>query len=117
MPGCIFEQRPRQESNLRSHAPEARALSTELRGLWPNYSTIVNDISFPLTIAIPTATLEQMIKVGGTWAMTQTPQFNNFTTQPLDALAQQPSQGQFALETEFDDIPESFTPNYCMQEI
>ena len=42
--------------------------------------------------------------------MTQTPQFNNFTTQPLDALAQQPSQGQFALETEFDDIPETFTP-------
>ena len=43
--------------------------------------------------------------------MTQTPQFNNFTTQPLDALAQQPSQEQIALETEFDDIPESFTPN------
>jgi len=52
-----------------------------------------------------------MIKVGGTWAMAQTPQYNNFTTQPLDALAQQPSQEQMALETEFDDIPESFTPN------
>ena len=104
-------KRPRQDLNLRPFAPEASALSTELRGLWPNYSTIVNDTSFPLTIAIPTATLEQMIKVGGTWAMTQTPQFHNFTTQPLDALAQHPSQEQFALETEFDDIPETFTPN------
>ena len=52
-----------------------------------------------------------MIKVGGTWAMTQTPQFDSFVTQPLDALAQQQSpQGQFASETEFDDIPETFTP-------
>jgi competence protein ComEA len=43
--------------------------------------------------------------------MTQTPQFNSFTTQPLDALAQQqPSQGQIVSETEFSDIPESITP-------
>ena len=42
--------------------------------------------------------------------MTQTPQFNNFTTQPQDALAHQPSQGQIAFETEFDDISESFIP-------
>ena len=43
--------------------------------------------------------------------MSQTPQFNNFTTQPLDALAQQqPSQGQITPETEFGDTPESFTP-------
>ncbi len=43
--------------------------------------------------------------------MTQTPQFNNFTTQPLGALAQQqPSQGQITSETEFVDTPESFTP-------
>jgi len=43
--------------------------------------------------------------------MTQTPQFNNFTTQPLDALAQhQPPQGQIASETEFGDIPESSIP-------
>ena len=43
--------------------------------------------------------------------MTQTPQFNSFTTQPLDALAQQqPSQGQFVSETEFGDTSKSFTP-------
>ena len=43
--------------------------------------------------------------------MTQTPQFNSFTTQPLDALAQQqPSQGQIVSETEFSDTPDSFTP-------
>ena len=43
--------------------------------------------------------------------MTETPQFNSFTTQPLDALAQQqPSQGQITSETEFVDTPESFTP-------
>ena len=43
--------------------------------------------------------------------MTQTPQFNNFTTQPLDALAQQQtSQAQLAPEIEFDDIPDSFSP-------
>ena len=43
--------------------------------------------------------------------MAQTPQFNSFTTQPLDALAQQqPSQGQIVSETEFSDTPESFTP-------
>lgn len=42
--------------------------------------------------------------------MSQTPHFDSFNTQPIDALAQQPSQGQFALETEFDDISESFTP-------
>ncbi len=42
--------------------------------------------------------------------MTQTPQFNNFTTQPLDVQAQQqPSQAQTAPEIEFDDIPDSFT--------
>jgi hypothetical protein len=57
-----------------------------------------------LTIAIPTAKLEQMIKVGGTWAMTETPQFSSFSTQPFDALAQQqPSQGQITSETEFVD--------------
>jgi len=43
--------------------------------------------------------------------MTQAPQFNSFTTQPLDALAQQqPSQGQIVSETEFSDTPDSFTP-------
>ena len=43
--------------------------------------------------------------------MTQTPQFNSFTTQPLDALAQQqPSQGQIVSETECSDTPDSFTP-------
>jgi len=43
--------------------------------------------------------------------MTQTPQFNSFTSQPLDALAQQqPSQGQITSEIEFVDIPESLTP-------
>ena len=42
--------------------------------------------------------------------MTQTPHFDSFNTQPIDALAQQPSQGQFVLETEFDDIAETFTP-------
>ena len=42
--------------------------------------------------------------------MTQAPQFNSFTTQPLDALAQQqPSQGQIVSETEFSDTPDSFT--------
>jgi hypothetical protein len=42
--------------------------------------------------------------------MSQTPQFDSFNTQSLDALAQQPSQGQFALEPEFDDIAGAFTP-------
>ena len=43
--------------------------------------------------------------------MAQTPQFNSFTAQPLDALAeQQPSQGQIASEAEFTDPPESLTP-------
>ena len=43
--------------------------------------------------------------------MTQTPQFNSFTTQPLDALAQQqPSQGQTAPGLDLSDIPDSFTP-------
>jgi len=43
--------------------------------------------------------------------MTQAPQFNSFTTQPLDALAQQqPSQGQIVSETEFSGTPDSFTP-------
>jgi competence protein ComEA len=46
-----------------------------------------------------------MIKVGGTWAMTQTPQFDSFSTQPL-ALVQQPSQGQ----ADLPDPPESSTP-------
>jgi hypothetical protein len=72
---------------------------------------MVNVASFSLTIALPTAELVQMIKVGGTWAMTQTPQFNNFNTQPLDALAQQQSsQGQIASETEYVDTQGSFTP-------
>jgi len=44
--------------------------------------------------------------------MTQTPRFDSFVTQPLDALAQQqPPQGQIASETELDDTPESFIPN------
>ena len=43
--------------------------------------------------------------------MTETPQFSSFSTQPFDALAQQqPSQGQITSETEFVDMPESFTP-------
>ena len=43
--------------------------------------------------------------------MTQTPQFNSFTTQPLDALVQQqPLQGQTASESDLSDTPESFTP-------
>src|SRR5436190_4539593 len=43
--------------------------------------------------------------------MTQTPQFNSFTTQSLDALAQQqPSQAQIAPGLDLSDIPESVTP-------
>jgi competence protein ComEA len=43
--------------------------------------------------------------------MAQTPQFHSFTTQPLNALAQQqPSQEQTTLEPDLDDIPESITP-------
>jgi hypothetical protein len=34
--------------------PETSALSTELRGLCPNYSTIVYDLSFSLTIVLST---------------------------------------------------------------
>ncbi len=42
--------------------------------------------------------------------MTQTPQFQNFTTQPLDALAQQqPSQAQTAPEADLSDLPETVT--------
>ena len=44
--------------------------------------------------------------------MTQTPRFNNFTTQPMDALAQQQSsQGHIAPETEFSDTPDSLPPS------
>ncbi len=43
--------------------------------------------------------------------MTQTPPFNSFNTQPLNALAQQPpSQEQTAPEPDLYDIPESVTP-------
>lgn len=35
-------KRPRQELNLRSRTSEARALSTELRGLKQNYTMLVN---------------------------------------------------------------------------
>ena len=43
--------------------------------------------------------------------MTQTPQFHNFTTQPLDALAQQQtSQGHTTQGLDLSDIPESVTP-------
>ena len=44
-------------------------------------------------------------------AMAQTPQFQNFTTQPLEAVAQQqPSQEQTAPQPELSAIPESVTP-------
>jgi competence protein ComEA len=40
--------------------------------------------------------------------MTQTPQFHNFTTQPLEAMAQQqPSQQQTALESDLSATPET----------
>jgi hypothetical protein len=42
--------------------------------------------------------------------MTQTPQFQRFTTQPLEAVAQQqPSQEQTAPQPELSAIPESVT--------
>jgi competence protein ComEA len=43
--------------------------------------------------------------------MTQTPQFNSFTTQPFEAQAHhQPSQEQTIPQTDLDEIPESNTP-------
>jgi competence protein ComEA len=41
--------------------------------------------------------------------MGQTPQFDSFSTQPLDALVQQPSQGQPISQSNLTELPESST--------
>ena len=42
--------------------------------------------------------------------MTQTPPFDSFSTQPLNALVQQPSQGQPVSQSDLTELPESSTP-------